>query len=793
MGRKPAPQPLALSGEALPTSDHRLPETLKIVSPDEPPFTSSTRSPASPPPLSSPYRQGQAQNHTTRPAQPQSQPPSVPQAQPQQKYQQPLHVADLVQQPLDDIDSPGYPPLSNPASATGFGYTQAQQLPQQGQLTYQQQQPYGSQQQQQQQQQQQPHNKSHGRHRQNDDKASKSSNFFFHFGKSSTAAKSSERLASSSTAPVNSTTSQQFADQRSEIASRGYGSPSSKQTFNRSDHNAQLRATTSSGPTRSEASLVSSATEVDTSSSSTPTGKKGKQKVFNRLGRTRSIHDDNNTPHPLNSNTSNTTASSANSLGFQRDPGTAAQMRVVDQPERAHQPTPSLKTAPPAQHDRSFREMMSSSHRNHSADRALGRDVPNNRDNHHGHRGDRGDHSRAQPSSLRDNGGYTFFNGLKNSSRSAADMISKGLFGKNGRSGGAPEPPVVDDEHYVLKVINQPLREQTRLTRISKRLEDSRDRTEFWMPAFPWRAIDYLNYKGTDVEGLYRVPGSGPQIKKWQRKFDEEYDVDLFTQDDLYDINIIGSMLKAWLRELPDELFPKEAQERIARECAGAETVPQMLVDELSNLPPFNYYLLFAITCHLSLLLAHSDRNKMDFRNLCICFQPCMKIDAFSFKFLVCDWRDCWKGCINEPQYIEEEYRLFDMPPPRGIGTVSHDDEENTMDVEIDNVQRPPPAVVAGGDDRAPDRGGLDRQVSSSDSGAQYGNGNSNGNSNNNHSADKPRSKKKTATAETGSVASNETLSTTLTIESQRVTTPPTQSGDLRPLSPIKPLSPLGF
>jgi len=101
-------------------------------------------------------------------------------------------------------------------------------------------------------------------------------------------------------------------------------------------------------------------------------------------------------------------------------------------------------------------------------------------------------------------------------------MITKGLFGKNARSGSTTErEPVIDDEHYVLKVINLPLVEQTRLTRISKRLEDSRDKTEFWMPAFPWRAIDYLNYKGTDVEGLYRVPGSGPQIKKWQRKFDE--------------------------------------------------------------------------------------------------------------------------------------------------------------------------------------------------------------------------------------------------------------------------------
>lgn len=101
-------------------------------------------------------------------------------------------------------------------------------------------------------------------------------------------------------------------------------------------------------------------------------------------------------------------------------------------------------------------------------------------------------------------------------------MISKGLFGKSSRSGSTTEKePVIDDEHYQLKVINLPLIEQTRITRISKRLEDSRDKTEFWMPAFPWRAIDYLNYKGCDVEGLYRVPGSGPQIKKWQRKFDE--------------------------------------------------------------------------------------------------------------------------------------------------------------------------------------------------------------------------------------------------------------------------------
>jgi hypothetical protein len=183
-----------------------------------------------------------------------------------------------------------------------------------------------------------------------------------------------------------------------------------------------------------------------------------------------------------------------------------------------------------------------------------------------------------------------------------------------------------------------------------------------------------------------------PQENLLTRSNNIELDIDLFEQEDLYDINIIGSMLKAWLRELPDELFPKASQDRIARECAGADKVPQLLVDELSNLRPFNYYLLFAITCHLSLLLAHSDKNKMDFRNLCICFQPCMKIDAFCFKFLVVDWRDCWKGCKTEDEWLAKEYSHTDLLPPssgegRSSTAVESHDERN---ISSSDSSKPP-------------------------------------------------------------------------------------------------------
>lgn len=161
-----------------------------------------------------------------------------------------------------------------------------------------------------------------------------------------------------------------------------------------------------------------------------------------------------------------------------------------------------------------------------------------------------------------------------------------------------------------------------------------------------------------EQEGLYRVPGSGRDVKYWQRRFDTEHDCNLFEAQELYDVNTIASMFKAWLRDLPDELFPKAVQAKIAKECQGAQQTPQLLKDELSKLPPFNYYLLFAITCHLSLLHSYADQNKMDYRNLCICFQPCLKIDAFCFQFLVIDWKECWlQGCWTEKEYLQEELR----------------------------------------------------------------------------------------------------------------------------------------
>lgn len=96
------------------------------------------------------------------------------------------------------------------------------------------------------------------------------------------------------------------------------------------------------------------------------------------------------------------------------------------------------------------------------------------------------------PGTTREGNGSHILTHLKNSSSKAAGGLgkaSKGIFNKMTRSGSSSGKDGVE-EYSVFEVIRLPLVEQTRKTRIAKRLEDSKDKTEFWMPALPWRCIE---------------------------------------------------------------------------------------------------------------------------------------------------------------------------------------------------------------------------------------------------------------------------------------------------------------
>ncbi|WEW60043.1 hypothetical protein PRK78_005527 [Emydomyces testavorans] len=145
-----------------------------------------------------------------------------------------------------------------------------------------------------------------------------------------------------------------------------------------------------------------------------------------------------------------------------------------------------LKTAP-LPPERSFKDAMGSTVRNRSADRPPAEERNNYSRRERVHAG------AMISSSFNQVTGSSLFNNIKQTSSGAADRLGragKGILGKITKSGSIHERDLVTDDNYVCSVINLPLVEQTRKTRISKRLEASKDKTEYWMPALPWRCIE---------------------------------------------------------------------------------------------------------------------------------------------------------------------------------------------------------------------------------------------------------------------------------------------------------------
>ena len=164
------------------------------------------------------------------------------------------------------------------------------------------------------------------------------------------------------------------------------------------------------------------------------------------------------------------------------------------------QPNPKFvldgpKTAPlSAEKDRSFRDMVNSATRNRSADRQQSLSQEESLQPRRTEKSKDGQQKFITSASSvfrPDGAGAHLFQNFKSSSTKAAGgfgKASKGFLGKMSRGGsteGKKEP-------HTIRVVNLPLAEQARITHIARRLEDSKDKTEYWMPALPWRCIEYV-------------------------------------------------------------------------------------------------------------------------------------------------------------------------------------------------------------------------------------------------------------------------------------------------------------
>ncbi|KAI5804185.1 hypothetical protein DFH27DRAFT_396636 [Peziza echinospora] len=200
------------------------------------------------------------------------------------------------------------------------------------------------------------------------------------------------------------------------------------------------------------------------------------------------------------------------------------------------------------------------------------------------------------------------------------------------------------------------LKEATLKTRVIREISSEADAAAYWTPAVAFRCLQYLNINGPQELGLYRVSGSTAVVDDLKADFIHSYDVDI-SLNPPNDIHTVTSLLKGYFRALPEALFPAESQKRIYDQCKEhpeSEKPPQCFLDELSRLPPYNYYMLYLLSAHLSNVNRQSDINKMNLSNLGMIFCSTLRIDRFCFNWLVGHWADCWQGCWTENEELEK-------------------------------------------------------------------------------------------------------------------------------------------
>ncbi|XP_016406291.1 unconventional myosin-IXAa isoform X3 [Sinocyclocheilus rhinocerous] len=143
------------------------------------------------------------------------------------------------------------------------------------------------------------------------------------------------------------------------------------------------------------------------------------------------------------------------------------------------------------------------------------------------------------------------------------------------------------------------------------------------VPLVVEKLINYIEMHGLYTEGIYRKSGSTNKIKELKQGLDT--DVNGMNLDD-YNINVIGSVFKQWLRDLPNPLMTFELYEEFLR-AMGLQDKKEVIrgvysiIDQLSRT---HLNTLERLIFHLVRIALQEETNRMSANALAIVFAPCI-------------------------------------------------------------------------------------------------------------------------------------------------------------------------
>ncbi|KAI7862863.1 Rho GTPase activation protein [Spinellus fusiger] len=148
-----------------------------------------------------------------------------------------------------------------------------------------------------------------------------------------------------------------------------------------------------------------------------------------------------------------------------------------------------------------------------------------------------------------------------------------------------------------------------------------RDRDE--VPLIVKKCSEVVEAYGLNTLGLYRVSGTNTHIQRLKAAFDRDCSaVNLMSEENISDINNITSLLKLWLRELPDPLFPRNMYQQFLGAAKIEDDRMRVLGlhTVINDLPDAHYATLKYLMSHLDKVQQNQRYNKMGVSNLATIF-----------------------------------------------------------------------------------------------------------------------------------------------------------------------------
>ncbi|XP_068427595.1 ralA-binding protein 1 [Clinocottus analis] len=203
----------------------------------------------------------------------------------------------------------------------------------------------------------------------------------------------------------------------------------------------------------------------------------------------------------------------------------------------------------------------------------------------------------------------------KSKDLTAADVVKQWKEKKKKKKPTTEAEPVPVEIPTFRPIFGAPLTEAVKRTALYDGIQ---------LPAVFRECVDYIESYGMKCEGIYRVSGMKSKVDELKAAYDREECPCL----EEYDPHTVASLLKQYLRELPDNLMGRDVAQRFEDACSRPVEAEKMAEFQrlLAEVSPESRLILSWLITHMDHVIAREADTKMNIQNISIVLNPTIQI-----------------------------------------------------------------------------------------------------------------------------------------------------------------------